>query len=341
VGIAAIATAALALGLAGGVVGGLLVRAEPSADVVCPATELAERVLPSVVTITAAGSDGQSGTGTGELVRSGGYILTNEHVIAAAAEGGHLRIRYSDGTESSAVLVGDDVPTDLAVIRADDRAEDRPLIAIGSSGDLRVGNPIVALGAPLGLTSSVTTGIVSALGRYVPIPTEDGRVRHLIDAIQTDAAINPGNSGGPLVDCSGALVGVNTAIATVPNSEGIGGGGSVGLGFAIPADIADPITDHLIESGRAGHPVLGLATQPLPAGDGASGLFVTHVVPGGPAELGGLRPGDVITEIDGEPARSPEQLVLVTLTRSAGDTIEVAFTRDGVSQSVELRLAAP
>ena len=157
--------------------------------------------------------------------------------------------------------MGADFTTDLAVIKAEDGADGRPLLPPGDSDGVRVGQPVVALGAPLGLSNTVTAGIVSALGRYVPIPADTGRVAHLLDAIQTDAAINPGNSGGPLVDCDGAQVGVNSAISTVPNSEGVGGGGSVGLGFAIPMSIAIPIADQLIESGQVDHPVLGLAAR--------------------------------------------------------------------------------
>jgi putative serine protease PepD len=332
----------------GAAVGALVARGSSdsgssSTDVVCRATSVADSVLPSVVTISAVAPNGSAGTGSGELIRSGGYILTNQHVIAPAGSQGRLRVRYSDGTESDATLVGEDVSTDLAVIRADDHASGRPLIDIGSSSDLRVGTPVVALGAPLGLVSSVTAGIVSALGRYVPVPTGSGGVHHLVDAIQTDAAINPGNSGGPLVNCDGSLVGVNSAIATVPNAQGVGGGGSVGLGFAIPADIADPIADQLIKTGSANHPVLGLAAQPLQGSGGSSspGLFVTHVVPNGPAANGGMRQGDIITEIDGNPATSPDQLVVATLTRSAGDTVTLTFTRDGSSHTEDVRLAAP
>jgi putative serine protease PepD len=313
-----------------------------SSDDVCPATSVAETVLPSVVTISAAGQGGQAGTGSGEVIRSGGYILTNQHVIAPAGRQGQLQVRYSDGTESGAVLVGEDVATDLAVIKADDQAQGRPVIDTGSSSDLRVGTPVVALGAPLGLVSSVTTGIVSALGRYVPVPSGSGAVHHLVDAIQTDAAINPGNSGGPLVDCDGSLVAVNSAIATVPNAQGVGGGGSVGLGFAIPVAIATPIADQLIQTGNANHPVMGLAAQPLQAADGspAPGLMVTHVVNNGPAANGGIRPGDIITEIDGEAARSPDQLVLATLTRSAGDTVSLTVVRNNASRTLDIRLAA-
>jgi putative serine protease PepD len=226
------------------------------------------------------------------------------------------------------------------VIKADDKAVGRPLSDLGSSADLRVGRPVVALGAPLGLASTVTTGIVSALGRYVPVPNGRGQVHHLVDAIQTDAAINPGNSGGPLVDCDGAMIGVNSAIATVPNAEGVTGGGSVGLGFAIPVGVAAPIAHELITSGSANHPVIGLAAHVVEAtGSAPAGLLVTDVVSGGPADQAGLRQGDVITKIDGSPAQTTDQLVLATLTHSAGDSLDVSFSRNGTTQDAQLTLA--
>jgi putative serine protease PepD len=346
--IAVLAAVAVVAGLVGALVGGLLVRGSTSNSssstdgVVCRTTSVADAVLPSVVTIDAHGPDGESGTGSGELIRDGGYVLTNQHVVGPAGSHGKLTVRYSDGTGSKAVLVGEDVTTDLAVIRTDDRAEGRPLIDTGSSSELRVGSHVVALGAPLGLVSTVTTGIVSALGRYVPVPTETGKTHHLVDAIQTDASINPGNSGGPLVDCAGYMVGVNSAIITVPNAEGVSGGGSVGLGFAIPVGIAKPIAGELIRTGRANHPVLGLAAQPLPSADGAPapGLFVTQVLRGGPAALAGMLPGDVITEIAGAPAQSPDQLVVVTLGRSPGDVVSITYRREDASHTVDIALAA-
>jgi putative serine protease PepD len=346
--IAVLAAVAAVAALVGAGVGGLIVHAStsgddaPTTDAVCTATSVADDVLPSVVTISATGPDGEPGTGSGELIRDGGYVLTNQHVIAPAASGGRLTVRYADGTTSNAALVGQDVPTDLAVIRVDDHAEGRPLIDVGSSSDLRVGSPVVALGAPLGLASTVTTGIVSAVGRYVPVPTGTGETHHLVDAIQTDAAINPGNSGGPLVDCAGSMVGVNSAIITVPNEQGVSGGGSVGLGFAIPAGIATPIADQLIKTGSANHPVLGLAAQPLPTNGGPPpGLFVTVVEPGGPAAQAGLVPGDIITEVDGAAAHSPDQLVVATLGRAPGDTVTLTYRRGGETHTAELTMAAP
>jgi len=308
----------------------------------CQATPVADEVLPSIVTIAARGAGG-GGTGSGEIIRAGGYILTNDHVIAAAAGGGELSVLYSDGRTSGATIVGRDPSTDVAVIKASDKAEGLPVIAFGDSRTLKVGQPVVALGAPLGLSSTVTSGIVSALDRYVPVPGESGTA-HLVGAIQTDAAINPGNSGGALVDCGGRMVGMNSAIATVPNAQGVSGGGSVGLGFAIPIDLARALADQIIATGRVNHPTTGMQVQTIPPAAASNagvprGLYVQSVTPGGPAEAAGIRQGDVVTRIDGQPAVSPEQLTVATLTKKAGDTVEVTYERGGKSTTTTLTLA--
>ena len=315
-----------------------------SGTAMCAATPVADQVLPSIVTI-AARRGAQAGTGSGQIFKEGGYILTNDHVISVAAGGGNVSVQYSDGHSSDAVIVGRDPSTDLAVLKAADAAENYPLIGLGSSASLRVGQPVVALGAPLGLASTVTSGIVSALDRYVPVPG-DGVTHHLIGAIQTDASINPGNSGGALVDCAGRLVGVNAAIATVPNASGVSGGGSVGLGFAIPVDLAKPIADELVRTGRPGHPTTGLQVQEIPPAVAKSagtptGLFVLAVDAGGPAAKAGMKAGDIITKVGDEPAVSSEQIVVATLTREVGDTLELTYLRSGTSATTTLTLAAP
>jgi putative serine protease PepD len=319
-------------------------RADPG-TAMCAAIPVANQVLPSIVTISARRGSA-AGTGSGQIVRSGGYILTNDHVISVAAgTGGAVSVRYSDGHSSDASIVGRDPSTDLAVLKAADGADSYPVIQLGSSGSLQVGQPVIALGAPLGLSSTVTSGIVSALDRYVPVPGDEV-THHLIGAVQTDAAINPGNSGGALVDCSGRLVGVNAAIATVPDASGTGGGGSVGLGFAIPVDLAKPITDQLISTGKPGHPTTGLQVQEIPpavaqAAGTPAGLFVAGVDAGGPAVQAGLQAGDIITEVDGQPAVSSEQIVVATLTRQAGDKLKLTYLRAGQSNTTTLTLGTP
>src|SRR5262249_4464172 len=215
--------------------------------------------------------------------------------------------------------------TDLAVIKAK-VASGFPVIPLGASDSLQVGEPVVALGSPLGLSSTVTGGIVSALNRYVRVPSENGRTAHLVGAIQTDAWINPGNSGGALVDCHARLVGINTAGAALANP----GGGSIGLGFAIPVDLARGIGDELIAEGKVTRPTFGMQVQAIPqelaqAAGASAGLFVETVTAGGPADKAGLRPGDVIVEVDGEAAQSVDALVLKTLELKAGDVVHLTY----------------
>ena len=338
--------------LVGGLVGGFVVKATDtntsntggllagSPPAMCQASTVADGALPSVVTIEAR-SGRTGGTGSGEIVKDGGYILTNNHVIAVAADGGEITVLYSNGKSTPATLVGRDPLTDLAVIKADDGASGQPLLPLGSSASLLVGQPVVALGAPLGLSSTVTSGIVSALDRYIAVPGDNGQTAHLVGAIQTDAAINPGNSGGALVNCSGSLVGVNSAIATVPNSAGQTGGGSVGLGFAIPIDLAKPVSDEIIATGKVTHYTVGMQVQAIPPAVAEkaglpAGLFVESVTPGGSAATAGIKEGDVITQINGETAVSAEQLTVAELRAKAGRTIDVTYSRDGQPTTVTL-----
>jgi putative serine protease PepD len=328
--------------IVGGIAGGLIVKAtwgtgddsdNVSADTgaSCPAANVANEALPSVVTVR-AGNGQAGGTGSGVVIRPGGYILTNNHVVSVAAGGGSVSIVRTNDESADATIVGRDPLTDLAVLKASD-ASNLPVFTLGKSDQLDVGQPVVALGSPLGLTSTVTAGIVSALNRYVRVPSDNGRSAHLVGAIQTDASINPGNSGGALVDCRARLVGINTAGAAVPNS----GGGSIGLGFAIPIDLADALADELIENGQVTRPSFGMQVQPLPQG---TGLFVAAVTSGGPADMAGLRPGDVIVEVDGEPAESVDALTVSTLKKNAGDTVQLTFHRHGASHTATLRLSA-
>jgi putative serine protease PepD len=346
--------AVIVAAVGGGVVGGVIVDAfsSPSSSGstgsagaattahTCLVTPVAQQTLPSVVTISVQGQSA-SGTGSGEVIRPGGYILTNNHVIAAAADGGSISVRFSDGTTADAELTGRDPLTDIAVIKVSGESNLR-VIPVGESGKLVIGQPVVVLGAPLGLTSTVTSGIVSALDRTIQVPGEDNQSALLVDAVQTDAAINPGNSGGAMVNCAGQFVGMPTAGASVPSSSGEASGGSIGLGFAIPSYLALRVADEIIATGHASHAYLGLQVSSLSAAaaaDGAAeGLLITGIDPSGPAQEAGLRPGDVITTIDDEQAVRTDQLVSVTLTKKPGDKVEIGYKRDGNTATTSVTL---
>jgi putative serine protease PepD len=346
-----LAAGAAVIAVVGGVVGGVIVHATTNSngssasgsDTRCPAVAVSEKALPSVVTLAVSNGASQ-GSGSGEIIRSGGYILTNDHVISAAAGGGTIDVLFSSGQTERATLIGRSIAWDLAVVKVQDTGG-LPVIAIGQSEPLRVGQPVVALGAPLGLSGTVTSGIVSALGRDVTVPASAGQTARLPGAIQTDAAINPGNSGGALVDCAGRLVGINTAIATVPTASGEAGGGSVGIGFAIPVDLATVVTEQLIDTGRFVPPTAGLTTTLIPPGvtseaHSEDGLFVQAVSPGGPAAQAGLQAGDIIVSADGKPTTTPDSLLIATLHKRVGDTLRVAYLRSGKEATATLTLAA-
>lgn len=309
----------------------------------CDATTVASQVLPSVVTIQVE-SASPPGSGSGQVIRSDGYILTNNHVVSAAATGGSITVVFSDGASYPARLVGRDVQTDLAVIKVD-RDDSLEPIPFGRSSELQIGQPVVALGAPLGLASTVTSGIVSALDRSVNVPADGGQTALIVAAIQTDAAINPGNSGGALVDCSGRLVGVPTAGAVVPNPEGGRSAGSIGIGFAIPSDFAREISDELIATGRVVHGSFGIQVAAISesAARQAStraGLYVVGTEPGGPSATAGIRVGDIITEIGSESAVTAQQLQALTLTKPPGQTVELTLARDRSVQTVSVTLGS-
>jgi len=339
----AVVIAAVAVGAA--IVGGLAgfgvssVVAAPGGGS-CDAVRVASAGLPSIVTIHASSARG-SGSGSGAVLTADGLIVTNDHVLTPALPSGTIRVSLMDGEILPAEVVGRDPQTDLAVLRVE-RDGALPPIAFTQSDRLDIGQPVVALGAPLGLSNTVTAGIVSALGRSVTLPTSEGTTV-ITGMVQTDAAINPGNSGGALVDCRGRLVGINTAISTVPNSEGIGGGGSVGIGFAVPADTVRTITDELIEHGRVDHPSFGMTTATLSAAAAAQfgvppGVVVTDTVSGGSADVAGLQAGDLITRLDGHAAPTEATVARVAVTASAGDEVEVEFVRDGRQRTATVTL---
>ena len=334
-------------GVAGGVIGAAInsssASTTPSSSElsVCAVPAVADKVIPSVVTISVR-SGAEGGTGSGEVIRSDGYILTNNHVIAAAANGGTIDVQFSDGTTAPATLTGRDPQTDLAVIKVS-TSHQLKVIQLGSSSSVKVGQPVVVIGAPLGLSETVTSGIVSALDRTIQVPGENNTTALLVSAVQTDAAINPGNSGGAMVNCAGQLVGVPSAGATVPSTSGESSGGSIGLGFAIPVDLAKAISDEIIATGSVTHAYFGMATVPIPPAAAAQagvpqGLFVQQVVPGGPAAQAGLQEGDVITSINGEPATSNIQLQELDLTKRPGDTVSLEYSRNGHTTKTSVTL---
>ncbi len=330
-------TVALALIAAGlGAFAALKLSPSPGS---CDTTRVATVALPSVVTVFVTGASG-SGSGSGAIIRADGVILTNDHVIAAAADSGSIEVLLNNGDTLTAHLVGTDPITDLAVLKID--RNKLPALLLAPREQLIVGQPVVALGAPLGLSGTVTSGIVSALGRNVPVPKASGGTTVLSGAIQTDASINPGNSGGPLVTCEGRLVGVNTAISTVPNANGDAGGGSVGIGFAVPASTAQRIVDELLATGRATHPWIGAQTSEI-SQDTAdrfgtrAGLFVQDVTSGGPAATAGLQAGDVITAVNGQPATAVS-LAWLLVSAQVGDQIPVEYFREGNSHQATITL---
>ncbi len=300
---------------------------------------VADRVSPSVVSIqvrTAAGG----GEGSGVIWDDQGHIVTNAHVVEGAQE---VRVTLSDGRSYAAEVTGSDPSTDLAVLQVTEPPADLSAIGIGDDQKLSVGDPVMAIGNPLGLSGTVTTGIVSALDRPVstaPLSTDDPSTAAVTNAIQTSAAINPGNSGGALVDANGQLIGINSAIASLPTGGG-GQSGSIGIGFAIPVTVATNIVDQLIETGTVEHAFLGveLAEGEAPV-DGAilTGAEVSRVEPQSPAEAAGLRAGDVITTIDDERVPSSTALVAQVRERTSGSEATIGYIRDGQQDSVSVTL---
>ncbi len=307
---------------------------------------IARRVVPSVVMIKVTNGT-ESGAGTGFIV-NGGYIVTNNHVVAAAADGGTMQVVYNDGRTTSATIVGHDPNSDIAVIKPGTLGN-RPALVLGNSDGLAVGDPVIAIGSPLGLAGTVTTGIVSALNRPVTTSGEGGESAY-ISAIQTDAAINPGNSGGPLVDSRGRVIGVNSAIATL-GSPGLGDkqqSGNIGLGFAIPSNQVKRVAEQLIKNGKATHTVIGACLDMSYQGGGArisTAGSATQcksgpIVPGGPADKAGLKPGDIITAFDGKPIAGTDELIVAIRAMAPGDTVQITYTRAGQSRTTSLTLAA-
>ncbi|EGD56645.1 S1C family serine protease [Gordonia neofelifaecis] len=283
---------------------------------------VAKAAANSVVTIEVRTAvDG--GSGSGFIVDKAGYIVTNNHVISKAANDSKakLEVVFSDRQRVPARLVGRDVKTDLAVIKVDDVAN-LTVAKLGDSDKLQIGQEVIAFGSPLGLDKTVTSGIVSALDRPVPLrPDADSDTDAVINAIQTDASINPGNSGGPLLNDDGQVIGVNTAGAMT-------GGGSIGLGFAIPINEVIPIANTLIKDGKVKHPSVGITAATV-RNDRIFGAEVKDVAPGSPAAQAGLREGDVITKFNGRSIEGADELTVAVRTSKIGEPVKFTYWRDG------------
>ncbi|MEV0039055.1 trypsin-like peptidase domain-containing protein [Streptomyces sp. NPDC050804] len=308
---------------------------------------IAASALPSVVTLHVSGSDEQ-GTGTGFVLDRQGHILTNNHVVQPAGSSGEISVTFSGGQTAKAELVGKDSGYDLAVVKVTGVSGLKPL-PLGNSDNVRVGDPVVAIGAPFDLSNTVTSGIISAKERPITAGGEsgDGSDVSYVDALQTDAPINPGNSGGPLVDTQARVIGINSAIRAADSGAGPDGGqsGSIGLGFAIPINQGKRVAEELINTGKATHPVIGVSLDMEYAGDGArvgtkaadGGPAVTS---GGPGAKAGIEAGDVITEVDGRRVHSGEELIVKIRAHRPGDRLELTLLRGGRERTLVVVLGS-
>ena len=272
------------------------------------------------------------------MIRADGYILTNNHVVADAADGaGKISVQFNGGKSIRAQIVGRDATYDLAVIKVN-LTNLKPLV-LGDSEKVVVGDSVIAIGSPLGLTGTVTTGVVSAKDRPVSAGGGMDTQNSFINAIQTDAAINPGNSGGPLVDATGAVIGINSAIASMGSSSGQSG--SIGLGFAIPINQAKRTAEQLIATGKSSHPILGVSLDLQFAGPGAVISSVPGaVVASGPADKAGLRSGDLILSIDGRNVANAEALIVAIRSHAPGDAVKITYSRSQKTSAVTVMLVA-
>jgi len=314
---------------------------------------IAAAVSPSVVSITVTSTQ-SSGQGSGVIIDTKGHILTNNHVVTGAGAGSQLSVTLNDKRTYDATVVGTDPSTDLAVIKLTNAPKDLKAIALGDANAIKVGDQVMAVGNPLGLAGTVTTGIVSALNR--PVTTSDqqqsdpfGQQQSATDpvvtnAIQTSAAINPGNSGGALVNAGGQLIGINSAIASLGSSGSSSSqSGSIGIGFAIPVNEARSIAEQLIASGKATHPYLGVSSKDGVVADGSAkraAAELTSVAAGSPGEAAGLRVGDSVTEVDGESIDGSLSLVAQVRERSVGDKVTLKILRDGQTKSISVTLTS-
>ncbi|MEV5151621.1 trypsin-like peptidase domain-containing protein [Streptomyces werraensis] len=359
--VAAVLVAALAAGGLGGGLGYTLARENDSGSSTTvsagttggnvkrdPGTvaAVAAAALPSTVTIEAASSSGEGGTGTGFVFDKQGHIVTNNHVVADAVDGGNLSATFPDGKKYEAEVVGNAQGYDVAVIKLKNAPSDLKPLALGNSDDVAVGDSTIAIGAPFGLSNTVTTGIISAKNRPVASSDGSGSKASYMSALQTDASINPGNSGGPLLDAQGNVIGINSAIQSTSNGGfGTGQAGSIGLGFAIPINQAKYVAQELI---RTGKPVYAKIGASVSLEDTTGGAKITEqgvggaepVDPGGPADKAGLKPGDVITKLDDRVIDSGPTLIGEIWTHKPGDEVTITYERGGKERTTELTLGS-
>ncbi|MCX4710244.1 S1C family serine protease [Streptomyces griseus] len=304
---------------------------------------VAAKALPSVVTIDAQGGDGEGGTGTGFVYDKEGHILTNNHVVASAAESGELSATFSDGKKYAAEVVGRAQGYDVAVLKLKNPPAGLTPLPLGNSESVAVGDSTIAIGAPFGLSNTVTTGIISAKNR--PVASGDGQSNKnsYMSALQTDASINPGNSGGPLLDATGAVIGINSAIQSTGGGLGQSQAGSIGLGFAIPINQAKNVAEQLIKTGKPVYPVIG-ATVTMEEKTGGAAISAEGaggtpaVTPDGPAAKAGLKAGDVITKFNDTVIDSGPTLIGEIWTRKPGEKVTLTYERDGKTATAEVTL---
>jgi putative serine protease PepD len=347
-----ISALALVLGVTGGAIAGALVAndnnsgpgvlevprrtAPPLAADNASVAAVAAKVLPSTVQIIAEyNGKAQGATGSGFVFDKAGHVITNNHVVSQAAEDdGPIEVIDHDGRHMTATVVGRSAVYDLAVLEVKG-AEDLPPIAIGSADQMHVGETVVAFGSPLGLSATVTSGIISAVHR--PVTTGDDSDSSYINAVQTDAAINPGNSGGPLVNLQAQVIGVNSAIASLGSSMTTEEGGNIGVGFAIPIEQVQVTTDQILRTGKAQYPVIGANVRGTDKLDGAR---VESIGAGTPASKSDLKVGDLITEVNGQPVTGSIDVVVAIRAHQPGEKVTLTVRRDGKTLDITVALAA-
>ncbi len=313
--------------------------------------KVANTVLPAVVKVNVSGAAG-AGSGSGIVLSEDGEVLTNNHVVAGAGNGS-ISVSFNDGTTKKATVVGTDPLTDIAVIQVEDVSDLTPA-SLGKSGELKVGQAVVAVGSPFGLNATVTTGIVSALNRPVSVssqqeqapqspfggPEPGANMSTTYPAIQTDAAINPGNSGGPLVDMSGRVVGINSSIRTASSGMSGGPGGSIGLGFAIPIDEVLPIVNQITDGEKPTHARLGVSVSDVRSNSLTQGAVLQEIEEGGAAAEAGLKEGDVITKVGEHVIDGSESLVATIRGHRPGEEVEITYLRGGERDTVSADLGS-